>query len=205
MYQHNDLYTYVTQLYQTLQSQQEQLASLQNHIVQLTQDLTQLKNAKPINIEKIEYHFDQLKVETLEGTLNIGLTPSTISDQVDELSVNGKEITGGLSEGTPEHPPKTEPLHPLMSRIEKYLAEGFYDDIARIAERYQVPIDPEFYPMIMEDIQKQIEPRIRHYLKQQNTLLSNESRSESEERIYAQTKQDIRVAIENFIRGLPHK
>jgi len=44
---------------------------------------TQLLNL----LEKIEYKFDQLKVETLEGTLSIGLSPT-------ELAKHDVEIPG---------------------------------------------------------------------------------------------------------------
>lgn len=205
MYQPHDLYTYVQQLYHYMQSQEERITQLEARVAQLSQDLLQLKSEKQINIEKIEYHFDQLKVETLEGTLNIGFTPSGIADQVDEFSVNGKDITGSLSEGSPEHPSKAEPIHRMMSRVEEYLNREFANDIRNFSERYQVPIDTDFYPMILDEIKKQIEPRIRHYLTQAKPLAGMESANLTEERIFAQTKQDIRLAIENFIRGIPNK
>ncbi len=205
MYQHDALYTYLQQLYQVLKTQQEQLTLLEGRMTELNQELNQLKNEKRINIERLEYHFDQLKVEKLEGTLNIGITPSTISDQIDELSINGKDITGGIPKGTPEHPPKTEPIHRMIVKVDQYLNEEFANDMARISEQYNVPIDADFFPMIMEEIKKQIEPRIRFYLQQNKSPSDIKNQNISEEQIFAQTKQDIRLAIENFIRGLPHE
>lgn len=35
-----------------------------------------IKDKPTTNIERIDYQFDQLKIERLEGTLNIGLNPS---------------------------------------------------------------------------------------------------------------------------------
>ena len=68
--------------YQSWQSWVQQvmkhMENQQQLINQLTQKIEQLQmNESPKTvIEKIEYHFDQLKIDTLEGTLQIGLTPN---------------------------------------------------------------------------------------------------------------------------------
>lgn len=208
-----NLYTYIEQLYRSVQLQMERISELETSIAAIQQDLLQLKKEKAVHIDKIEYHFDQLKVETLEGTLNIGFSPNTIGEQVEDLMVNGQEIegeAGSLTPGTPEEPPKTQAIHPtqtpavgkLMKRMEAYLNREFANDIQSMAMRYQLPIDPDFYPMIHEEIKDQIEPRIRFYLKQVEPLYGKEDRQDWEEQIFAQTKQDILVAIENFVRSL---
>ncbi|MBD3918658.1 hypothetical protein H8B09_07850 [Paenibacillus sp. PR3] len=68
--------TWVAQVQQTLRQQQEQIAMLQKRVDML---MTQVQTAaaKPTyHIDKIEYQFDQLKIEKLDGTLNIGIQPS---------------------------------------------------------------------------------------------------------------------------------
>ncbi len=57
-----------------LRQQHEQIECLEKQVAAMQEQLNQL-NAKPTyNIESIAYHFDQLKVEKLDGTLNIGMT-----------------------------------------------------------------------------------------------------------------------------------
>lgn len=68
--------TWVAQVQQTLRHQQEQIAMLQKRVDMLMAQV-QTATAKPTyHIDKIEYQFDQLKIEKLDGTLNIGIQPS---------------------------------------------------------------------------------------------------------------------------------
>ena len=45
--------------------------------------MNSLKEAPSTKIDRIEYKFDQLKIETLEGTLNIGLNPLSPDHQIE--------------------------------------------------------------------------------------------------------------------------
>lgn len=53
----------------------------------LSQELTTMRDTPKINVEKIEYKFDQLKVESLDGTLNIGLNPNSLKETIEDLAV----------------------------------------------------------------------------------------------------------------------
>ena len=44
----------------------------------MEQKITELQSRPSVHVEKLEYKFDQLKVEKLEGTLNIGLNPTDL-------------------------------------------------------------------------------------------------------------------------------
>ncbi len=102
----------------------KQMQDQQQTIDRLTQQVEHLQTQQHPKtvIEKIEYHFDQLKIETLEGTLQIGLTP------------NGTD--GNILEDlyTPDaQTPETHPyLHELMKDgvpqyIDSYVSEhGFH-------------------------------------------------------------------------------
>lgn len=68
--------TWVTQVQQTLRHQQEQIAFLQKRIDMLMAQLKAAEAKPTYHIDKIEYQFDQLKIEKLDGTLNIGIQPS---------------------------------------------------------------------------------------------------------------------------------
>ncbi|MFD2924289.1 spore germination protein GerPC [Halobacillus naozhouensis] len=66
----------------------KQIQDQQQTIDRLTQQIEHLQTQQHPKtvIEKIEYHFDQLKIETLEGTLQIGLTPNgTEGDILEDL------------------------------------------------------------------------------------------------------------------------
>ncbi len=70
-----DIYTYLHQLQQALQAQQATILNLEDQVRQLQEELNELKSRPSSSIGKVEYKFDQLKVENLNGTLNIGLNP----------------------------------------------------------------------------------------------------------------------------------
>ena len=60
-----------------LQEQQALLVKLRQQVDELSARLTAAESRPLYNIEKLGYQFDQLKVEKLDGTLNIGMTPPT--------------------------------------------------------------------------------------------------------------------------------
>jgi spore germination protein PC len=67
----------------------QRLKYLEQEIRRLQQENRQLKETieqlKPVHIEKIEYKIHELHVETLSGTLNIGLTANGEDAGVGEI------------------------------------------------------------------------------------------------------------------------
>lgn len=69
---------------------------LEHELKRLKDELAELKNKPPIHVDKIEYKFDQLKVESLDGTLNIGLNPTDLNN-IDEFAVNNQPVQPSLT------------------------------------------------------------------------------------------------------------
>lgn len=61
---------------QRMQEQQDMIERLQQELELLKQQAGKEQTAPTIHVDKIEYRFDQLKVDTLEGSLQIGLSTS---------------------------------------------------------------------------------------------------------------------------------
>jgi spore germination protein PC len=97
--------SWIQELYAHLNWQTEQINQLQKQTDKLQTEVELLKKQKHISVEKIEYKFDQLKVETLHGTLHIGVTPN-MEKTIEEAAVNGKELS--VSEEQAESHPKGE-------------------------------------------------------------------------------------------------
>ncbi|WP_261303809.1 spore germination protein GerPC [Paenibacillus andongensis] len=74
-----------------IEMQKQRIDKLEQTVTKLQTDLNDLKNQKGVHIDKIEYKFDQLKVEKLDGTLTIGISPSLL-DNIDDLTVNGASV-----------------------------------------------------------------------------------------------------------------
>ncbi len=56
-----DIYTYLHQLQQALQTQQAAILNLEDRVRQLQEELNELKNRPSSSVGKVEYKFDQLK------------------------------------------------------------------------------------------------------------------------------------------------
>jgi spore germination protein PC len=85
---HNEFYSYTYQMKKYLEAQDNRISHLEAEIQELRTQIAQLEKKPSVNVERLEYKFDQMKVETLEGTLNIGLNPGELG-QMDEFAVNG--------------------------------------------------------------------------------------------------------------------
>ncbi|MCD1258694.1 hypothetical protein B5M42_007585 [Paenibacillus athensensis] len=98
------------QLYAFLGAQQRRIEQLEKQVGQLQGELAAVQKQKTIQIDRIEYKFDQLKVEKLEGTLSIGINPGALEDIAD-ATVNGAPLAPGPGPGS-ETPVDTEEAVP---------------------------------------------------------------------------------------------
>jgi spore germination protein PC len=91
------------QTVQTVQTMEKRLEELAGRLDAAEKKLAELQDKSPVHVE---YHFDQLKVSRLDGTLNIGLTPQAMKD-VDsfEIPVPGMWTPGPTPSGASESGP----------------------------------------------------------------------------------------------------
>jgi spore germination protein PC len=185
----------VAQVQQTLRHQQEQIAHLQQRIEML---MSQVKaaDAKPTyHIDRIEYKFDQLKIERLDGTLNIGIQPSGDGEgDIDQFIVQqankgafgpkGAEAGAGGS-GTGDGEPGSlsskpnvfpsagpasmqapPPFGTIQTRVNEYMDEKAPVALVNLEHELNTPLDPYHRRIIIEDIRRQTPTRIRFYMQQ---------------------------------------
>jgi spore germination protein PC len=182
---------YFKQLEAYLKWQQQKMQSLEKAVHHLQQQYDELKKKPRTTIEKIEYHFDQLKVETLEGTLNIGLNPATFNeDTIEDF---------GVPKSTTIIPQPTPIFRNIQAAVHAYLQEEGENIIARMEQTYNRSLDPTYRQFILQDIERQIDDRIHFYLQQYN------EQGRSEEQFIAYLKRDIEYSIETFLKHLPRE
>jgi len=118
---------YIQQLFSMLESQQKEIVQLRQSISRLSSELNQLKEKPAMTVERLEYKFDQLKVERLEGTLNIGINPADL-ESIDDLSVPP-------SASAPNHAFTRHPdlYNETLEKINTYIKEEL-DDIIKNTE-----------------------------------------------------------------------
>lgn len=195
---------YLQQFYNQHQAQQRKISELEKLVAQLQDDLTTLKQEPRTNIEHMEYKFDQLKIEKLDGTLNIGLTPGS-GDLQDEFSVNGQNLQSqtqsqmaaqGIAPPSGVYPDVEETVR---RNIAEYLSGHAWVDLKNIEKEQQHALDDPYRGFILEDIRKQVNPRIRHYLNQKKDGITQDNHQEISNRITQQVKSDIYEGMQNFI------
>lgn len=169
----------------TLQAQENRIAILEQTIQKLQEEMKQLKDKPSIKVDKIEYKFDQLKVETLDGTLNIGLNPSDLAN-IEDFAVENQSLK------TPIHPKaQMQRSMKIEESVYQYLETELPALFKETQNQLNIRLDDSYLDFIKQDILKQLPARIDYHI--QNTA-ANERDGEqgTEESIIQLIKQEIK-------------
>ncbi|MDQ6596501.1 spore gernimation protein [Bacillus salipaludis] len=196
MYQ--DLYQYLQWLLSNIQTQEKRIAALEQALQKMQNDLKQIGEKPTIHVDTIEYKFDQLKVETLEGTLSIGLNPNDLSG-IEDFAIQGQSLNTPIS-------PKDQMQRSM--KIEEAIYRYLEIDLPQIIEdtEKQLRLQPNesYLAFIKQDIIKQLPNRIEYHLK---SIPVNEQSEENktlvENRIIELLKQEIHNGVYTFFNNLP--
>ncbi|MBS4188829.1 spore gernimation protein [Bacillus sp. FJAT-49705] len=196
----SDLYSYLQKLHVFIEHQEKRILSLERKVSKLTEETKTLKDRPAVNVDKIEYKFDQLKVETLEGTLNIGLNPSDLNN-IDDFSIENKGIKTPFSPNDQMY--RTIDIE---NAINHYLDNELTEFITEIGKNQNIDIGEPQISFIKEDIKKQLPSRIDFYLKkyQSPEYENNADRTNNlNDEIINQLKMEIQKGVQTFLNHLP--
>ncbi|WP_028610407.1 spore germination protein GerPC [Paenibacillus harenae] len=211
MQQHNQLspwQIWSLDVQQKLKSQQEQIDRLEAQVAALCEQLKQLEARPAYNIESIEYHFDQLKVEQLDGTLNIGMTaPGSGNDSfpgsIEQLAVNQPEV---FPSAGPSIPPQSGPYTDIFNEMNRYLDTEAQQKLIMYENELCIPLDPYHRRIVIEDVRKQVPTRIQYYLREGERGAEEQSAAVDDNaiisRVLAKTKRDADAALLAYMRQL---
>jgi spore germination protein PC len=188
---------YLQQLHQYIQHQDQRIQQLNESLENIRSEIDQLKNQPFTNIEKIEYKFDQLKVEHLDGTLNIGLNP-TNPEQIDNFDVQQK----GMNVNGVQQQLREQLLQQCSEDINQFLNTECVSFIEQAEKQYDLRLDDPHRRHIIEDIRKQIDSRIQYYINGQ-PLTEHDSLLDKKQEILIQVKKDVENSINHFLNHLP--
>lgn len=184
-------------LHDYVQTQEHRISQLEKSVIELTKKLQQDRTKTPISVGTIEYKFDQLKVETLEGTLNIGLNPADL-EGIDELSVHNDTTMNHAKHSSRV---ATDIKETLLQYLNQELPNFIHDTKTNL----QLELPDTYIDFIKKDIEKQVPNRINYYLNQE--LRSNNSHANThtnkKEQIISLVKQDIQTAVYTFLNNFP--
>ncbi|KGP72118.1 spore germination protein GerPC [Pontibacillus yanchengensis] len=187
---------YIEQLNRMVEKQNEKMKMLEKRINKLETDMESNKQKPSTNIEKIEYKFDQLKIETLEGTLNIGFTPGS-GMGVEDLSIPQEPF-----------PPKQNTgqaiKENIVNELGNYLTKEGPSQLQSIAREYNQTIDETYQQFILQDVQKQLGDRVSYYM-DQSTSSNGVVEEEHRNQIVDQIKQEINQSLHHFLQKQTNK
>lgn len=200
MYMGPEMMQYFQQLNDYLQSQNAKMEKMKKMIEQLHHDVNELKEKQVPTVIKNEYKFDLLKVERLEGTLNIGINPKSSDASIEEFAINQSMDIPTAA----QQPPRL--FDRVRQEIYRYLDHDALQVLERIENECGYPLDDAYRSFIMADIKKQIDHRIRHYLNQMDTeALEPEQIAAWEQKTVQRVKRDIERTCETFVKNLPRE
>lgn len=191
------IYDYIQRLQYYIEAQERRIQSIEKRLVQLTKDMQDLKEKPSIRVDKIDYKFDQLKIETLEGTLSIGLNPADLQ-AIEDLSIDNQPLHPTFS---PEM--RMQTTMELENEIQQYLDKQLPTTIQSIEQQLQMSVDPTYHTFIRQDIEKQLPKRIEQYLMQiPSNEYEPERQTEMKQKIIHKLKSDIENGVYTFLNEL---
>lgn len=174
-----------------IESLTKRIQKLENSLEDIREELKTIPLRPPIHVDTIHYSFDQLKVETLEGTLNIGLNPSdleAIEDMDIEQNVNAK---------TSEPKEQMELSMAIEDSVLNFLDEELKQIVDKYAKELNIETSEKDVDFIRQDIERQLHPRIDYYLNQ--SKMKNLSTEQQKIQIEQKLIHDIEKAVRTFL------
>lgn len=159
----------LTELRQQTVWQNGQIAELRRSLDDLRQSLAEmagrlsrLEERAPVHVERIDYQFEQLKVERLDGTLVIGLAPGG-TGTIEDLALAGTPA-GDVAWSETREPAAEEAFGRMRERVRRFLSGEFPALLAERARALGAALPPDRVAAIVEDLEKQVDDRIRLYM-----------------------------------------
>ncbi|WP_188207098.1 spore germination protein GerPC [Alkalibacillus aidingensis] len=153
MHVHPYILERLARLEEKVDYQIEQMAQILSLLQNMSQEQPEQEESKA-TIDSVEYHFEQLKIETLEGTLNIGLTPQN------DLPFEQIDL--------PKQEGMTHLEQQAMEELSPFLREELPKAIDEYAQEHDLKVTDEWKMLILQDVQKQVPKRVKEYLSQIN-------------------------------------
>jgi len=180
-------YTWLEQIQRVIRMQSDKILRMENEIGALKQLIQSIQETPKQSIGSIEYKFDQLKVENLNGTLIIGLRHGE-SGEIEDMWVADKHHEN-VTVGQPSNENASIDPDSLRNEIHHYIHNDVSNIIRGQANQHQFNLDPENLQSIIEDMSRQANERIGLYMKH------GEDRAEIKRKI----QNDLLVSVNSYL------
>ncbi|WP_170006683.1 spore germination protein GerPC [Bacillus fonticola] len=178
----------------TATPQSSRLDLLEKEVRELRQLVQKLQDQPAIRVDRIEYKFDQLKVENLDGTLHIGLSPTDLENMEDL-------VPGNAPQATPYTDPKGWGVtKELENEMLHYLENDYHKAVERACEQLGIPVNPMYADFMKDDIRKQLPTRLQYHLQRMpQALRTDPNTTNLKKEVSLLMKQDIYQGIMTFL------
>jgi spore germination protein PC len=160
-------YMWLNQMYRMIGMQSDKIMKLENEINALKGLIQEVQETPKQSIGTIEYKFDQLKVENLNGTLVIGLRHGE-TGEIEDMWVGDKH-SENVPVGQPPNGDETRSeseTDSIRRIVNSYIHNEITHALRDQASKQAVHLDSESLRSIVEDMDRQAGERIELYVKQ---------------------------------------
>ncbi|MCM3698636.1 spore germination protein GerPC [Paenibacillus macerans] len=189
---------WLDQINHALRWQYDKLSQLENDISALNKQLEVLKSMPRQHVDKIDYNFEQLKVENLNGTLIIGISPND-QGKIEDLSVAGKQKED-VSLGQNSDDPTESSVQTIKIEVQRYIKEDIASLLAEKANHRNMNLTADQLQNIMDDMIRQVDDRLAFYVAQlQEGTTNGHEQHELHEQVERRLKDDLLQATDKYI------
>lgn len=176
---------------------EQSVQSLSDRIGRLEQQVEEVRSRPPMHVE---YHFDQLKVSELKGTLNVGLSPQGVQgiDAFETPPVSWQSVPGADEF---ESVPSIGTLQQQMLNYMDLDAPAVLMDLER---EYGITLGDEHRSLVLRDVKRQLKERVHYYAKTAPYPANGteEERRKWSETVIDKTTKDVGAAFRAYLAGL---
>ncbi|WP_243355329.1 spore germination protein GerPC [Bacillus litorisediminis] len=187
-------YSYADSYRQVIERHQKKIQQLEKEILELKKIVEELRSQPSLKIDRIEYKFDQLKIETLEGTLNVGISPQDLQN-IGDISTGQHPVPSSV------YDPKHVMIHDLIEeKLKQYMDESVPQIIYDTQDQLGMQPNESYLELISQDIKNQLKTRIQFHIRQlSHQVMEKEPIEQVAEMIAARIKGEIQQGIFSFL------
>jgi len=182
-----------------LQQAELKIQLLTERMADLQKQVDEAKSRPPMNVE---YHFDQLKINRLEGTLNVGLSPQGVQG-IESLETPDASCWKVTTEQADE---AAEPIRELQGEMLSYMDSQAPRLLSDMLERFGIALDEAHRAQVIEDVKRQLGERVHYYARKEEYPPKDkeEERRAWRENVKRKTIRDIQGAFSAYLAKRQH-
>ncbi|MFB9277867.1 spore germination protein GerPC [Cohnella cellulosilytica] len=173
---------------------ENRLKQMTDQLTSLQQQLDEIKSKPPLHVE---YHFDQLKVNRLEGTLNVGIAPQGAPD-IESLETPG---FAGWKAAPDSNDDAREPMRELQQEMAAYMDGEAYEALIGLERQFGISLGEELRSQIVSDVKRQLNERVHYYVRSEAYPVqgTREEQRKWREAIKEKTMRDVQGAFVAYL------